>query len=291
MRKVSLVLIGIFFFQNFVSGQAVKLYELKNDNTFDRVNLTFKSGNSNTNVFPAINSGLNIYGKSGSETIDPVNSRLINRTHHIIVNEASDTRSNSRSITDLFFGDDNDNNFDLQLPADKPLQLNLTYAVGDAHVDLSDLAIEKLKINTGSADVFVTYTEGHNNLIEMDTFFVEVDMGSLTIDKMDLSRAQKVIADIGFGELTLTYTNEIKSTSHIQASIAAGNLLIQIPTNEIPVRISIHDSPLCQVKIPKSFNKIQNDTFVSPGYNSNSEEILDFDLNVGLGRIKFQSGE
>jgi len=116
-------------------------------------------------------------------------------------------------------------------------------------------------------------------------------MGSLSIDKMDLSRARQVFADIGFGGLTMTYSKEISFSSRVQTSIAAGYLFIQIPDDQIPVIITIHNSPLCHVDVPECYKKIKPDIFVSPGYDPDSDDLLDFDLNVGLGKIKFAIAE
>jgi len=63
------------------------------------------------------------------------------------------------------------------LTNDKPYSLDLTYGLGNANIDLSGLAIEKLKINTGSSDVLVSYNSGIENTVEMDTLFCEGGYG------------------------------------------------------------------------------------------------------------------
>ena len=83
----------------------------------------------------------------------------------------------------------------IYLSQETPFQLNLNYGIGDAKIDLSGLAVEQVKIKTGSADVNVSCLSGQLNRVEMDTFYVKVDMGELNIDQMNLSNAKNIIAD------------------------------------------------------------------------------------------------
>ena len=70
----------------------------------------------------------------------------------------------------------------------KPYFLELNYGVGNANIDLSGLAIKNLKIITGSADVNVGYYSALENQIDMDTFFVKVDLGSVNVKNLNLSQ-------------------------------------------------------------------------------------------------------
>ena len=168
------------------------------------------------------------------------------------------------------------------------MRLSLNYAVGDAKVDLSDLPIEKLDISSGSAEVNVEYMENKPNIIEMDSFLVKVELGSLTINKMNYSRARTVIADVGFGALLVDYSRPLTEPSDVYASVGAGNLIIGLPHDEkFPVIINIQNSPLCNVNLPKGYKKTKKHVYVSQGYDENAPNILSFNLDVVVGQIKF----
>jgi hypothetical protein len=168
------------------------------------------------------------------------------------------------------------------------MKLSLNYAVGNAWVDLSDLPIEKLKISSGSAEVKVEYLENRPNIVEMDSFLVNVDLGSLTIKRMNYSQARTVIADVGFGALLVDYSRAVEKSSDVYASVGAGNLIIGLPDDDkIPVIINIQNSPLCNVKIPKGYKKREKNVYVSQGYNEDASNILSFNLDVVIGQIKF----
>jgi hypothetical protein len=169
----------------------------------------------------------------------------------------------------------------------KPYSLELDYGVGNAHIDLSGLAIKKLKINTGSADVSVGYTSMENQ-VDMDTFSVKVDLGSLNIQNMNLSRTRYMVADVGFGNMTLDFSDTPLVSNKIKGSVGAGNLLILLPSNETPVLIRIHESWLCSVKLPEGLKKVKENTFANEAYKKNAKNSLTFDLDVSMGSIVFK---
>lgn len=168
-----------------------------------------------------------------------------------------------------------------------PMFLNLNYGFGEADVDLSDTMIKQLKINTGSADVQVRYSPGKMNKIEMDTFMVSVDMGSLNVKRVNLSKAKVIIAEVGFGSLRLDLSEKSVMRSHISASVGAGNLVIAVPKTNTPIVVYIDNSPLCHILFDKSFRQIQPNVYANESYNESAKNLLTFDLDVALGKISF----
>lgn len=169
----------------------------------------------------------------------------------------------------------------------KPYFLELDYGVGNAHVDLSGLAIKKLKINTGSADVNLGYSS-LENLVDMDTLSVKVDLGSINVSNLNLSRAKYMKADVGFGNMMLDFSNSPLVSNVIEGSVGAGNLIIVLPSSKIPVLVRINDSWLCSVKIPESMKKISANTFANAAYSKDARNSLVFNLDVSMGSIIFR---
>ncbi len=195
----------------------------------------------------------------------------------------------SRSISYRMFGSDkkqSDNLWKLFLTKEKSYDLNLKYGIGTANIDLSDLNIEKIKINTGSADVHIQ--SSNYNSVVMDTFNVQVDMGSVKVQNINKSNAKRVIADVGFGDLLLDFSDKPMTSTNVEGSVGAGNLMIILPNDGTPVKVKITDSWLCQVKMLKSLKSIGNSTFVNSSYNENAENLLSFDLDVSMCNIMFQ---
>lgn len=174
------------------------------------------------------------------------------------------------------------------LTNEMPYSLDLVYGLGNANVDLSGLAISKLKINTGSADVNVSYSSGLGNKVEMDTFYVKVDVGSLNVRQLHLSRSKYVLADVGFGNMMLDFSSKPLNANHVMGSVGAGNLVILLPSGDVPVLVKINESWLCSVNLSKSLQKIGKNTFANAAYTADAKDALTFDLDVSLGKIIFK---
>jgi hypothetical protein len=215
------------------------------------------------------------------------------KTCEIILNlEEVHAEGLSQTISTRFFGTTSSSSGDklwkMYLTDTKPYDLELNYGVGNANIDLSGLAIQKLKINTGSADVNVGYYSSLENQIDMDTFFVKVDLGSINVKNINFSRSRFVQADVGFGNMTLDFSDKPIVSNTIKGSIGAGNLTIILPQGETPVLVKIQDSWLCSVKVPSSLKKIASNTFANDAYTAGGKTALTFDLNVSMGNIIFK---
>ena len=197
----------------------------------------------------------------------------------------------SKKISYQVFGGEeriSDKFWKVYLTDTKPYSLDLDYGLGNANVDLSGLAIKRLKINTGSADVNVTYASGVENKVEMDTFFVKVDLGSLNVKQLNLSRSKVVIAEVGFGNIFLDFSNKPDHAPSVKGSVGAGNMIILLPEETVPVMVKINESWLCSVKLSKNLRRISANTYANAAYSSNPKNALTFDLDVSMGKIIFK---
>ena len=170
----------------------------------------------------------------------------------------------------------------------KPLDLNLNYAIGDTYIDLSDLPIEKMKMRSGSANVRVNYKKGKGNLMEMDTFLIKVDMGTFEAKNLHLCNANNIITDVGFGKVKMDFEDAKNINTDVSATVGAGRLEVLLPRESIPVKININDSPLCHVKIPRRFEKVADNVFVTPGFNEEEANFINFSIDVAVGNIVFK---
>jgi hypothetical protein len=287
----------LLFFLSFITfssllGQVRKYYTLENNLEFDKVNIVLTATSNSCCIKPTVNPNLvNIYGLDNNANPNIYSeTEILDRIQNLIIDLNNNDSKEEPSIARSFFSPStkSENHWDLYLSNEKTMRLSLNYAVGDAEVDLSDLPIESLDISSGSAEVNVEYMENKPNLIEMDSFLVKVDLGSLTINNMNHSRARTVIADVGFGALLVDYSSPLTEPSDVYASVGAGNLIIGLPDDDtFPVIINIENSPLCNVKLPKGFKKQKKHVYVSQGYHENASNILSFNLDVVVGQIKF----
>jgi hypothetical protein len=273
-------------------GQMKKQFTVEDSRDCENIRLCLKANSSNCYIKPSQDADiLNVFSNQDEDTYSHnFKKQITGKTCEIFLKlEENETEGVSHAISTRFFGSEappNDHFWKVYLTDDKPYLLELNYGVGKANVDLSGLAIKKLKINTGSADVNVGYSSLENQ-VDMDTFYVKVDLGSVNVRNLSLSRSRYTVADVGFGNMMLDFSNRPLISNKIKCSVGAGNLIIILPA-ETPILVKIHDSWLCSVKMPDYLKKIGENTFANTAYTSGSKNSLTFDLDVSMGSIVFK---
>ncbi|MEQ8927418.1 MAG: hypothetical protein RLO81_16475 [Fulvivirga sp.] len=292
MRE-GILLLGIGIISTSLTvAQVKKQFSIDNSDAVERVDLDF-GANSGTCFIKSstTNELLTVYGNQDYNSYShSFNKEISDNTCYIKLNLEDDKSAGlSRSISYRMFGSDektSDNLWKMYLSSEKVYDLNLRYGIGNANIDLSGLSIEKIKINTGSADVNLRASD--YNKVEMDTFYVQVDMGSVKVENVNFSKSKNIIADVGFGDLLLDFSDKSALATNVYGSVGAGNLMIVLPSSNTPVKVKISNSWLCKVSLLKSFKDIGNNTFVNEAYSENATNILNFDLDVSMGKIIFK---
>jgi hypothetical protein len=276
------------------SAQMKRQFTVENSLACESVNLHLKANTGDCFIKAGHNSEiLNVFSNQDQSSYShQYRKEIVNNACQVYLNfENTDSQSIGQTISTRMFGDEKpvDNKvWRMYLSDSKPYNLQLEYGVGNAHVDLSGLAIKKLKINTGSADVNIGYSSLENQ-VDMDTLSVKVDLGSLHVQNLNLSRTRYTSADVGFGNMTLDFSaNPPLVSNRIEGSVGAGNLTIILPSVQTPVLVTINDSWLCSVKIPRGMKKIRANTFANASYRENAKNALVFNLDVSMGNIIFK---
>lgn len=278
-----------------VNGQVKRQFNVENTSSCESIKLRVKANSGNCFVKPSQNADiLNVFSNQDTESFSHnFTKEIVGKT--CVVNlslEEVESSGFSQSISTRFFGasdkaSSGSKYWKMYLSDAKPYLLDLSYGVGNANVDLSGLSIKNLKINTGSADVSVGYSSLENK-IDMDTFAVKVDMGSVKVKNLNLARSHYVKADVGFGNMMLDFSGTPIGGNKIKGSVGAGNLIIILPDKDVPVLVTIHDSWLCSVNMTADFKKTGNQTFANAAYEKNPKNPVVFDLDVSMGNIVFK---
>ncbi len=276
------------------SGQLKKQFSIENSESCDQIELSLKAKTGNCFIRPSQNQDiLNIYSNQDlEEYAHSFSNEVKGKVCMIKLDLQQDNQSGvGHKISYKVLGADAvtaDKFWKVYLTDSKPYSLDLDYGLGNANVDLSGLAIKKLKINTGSADVNIAYNSGLENKVEMDTFSVQVDVGSVTVKQLDLTRSKVILADVGFGNLSLDFGTKALQRNRIKGSVGAGNLIISLPDESVPVVVRITDSWLCSIHLCKSLKKVSENTFANAAYVQDPKNAMIFDLDVSMGKILFK---
>jgi hypothetical protein len=274
-------------------GQIKKQFTVENTQACENIRLNLRANSGNCYIKPSQNAEiLNVYSNQDESSYShSYRKETRGKTCEVFLNlEEVYAEGIGQTISTKMFGNEkssSDKIWKMYLTDSKPYLLELNYAVGNAHVDLSGLAVKKLKINTGSADVHVGYNS-LGNQVDMDTFAIKVDLGSLNVKNLNLSRTRYMVADVGFGNMLLDFSNTPLVSNKIKGSVGAGNLVIILPDDSTPVFVKIKDSWLCSVKVPAGLKKVSENTFQSESYTKDAKNALVFDLDVSMGHIVFK---
>jgi hypothetical protein len=274
-------------------GQIKKQFTVETPVACESIRLSLRANSGNCYIKPSQNPEiLNVFSNQDEASYSHnFRKEIVGQTCEVYLNlEEEQSAGISQSFSANFFGSEKeggDKLWKMYLTESKPYDLEMNYGVGSANVDLSGLSIQKLKINTGSANVNVGYSSLENK-VDMDTFYVKVDLGSVNVKNLNLSKTKNMIADVGFGNMYLDFSNKPLVSNSIKGSVGAGNLTIILPTDDVPVLIKIHDSWLCSVTMPKSLKKVGDNTFANAAYSKGATQVLSFDLDVSMGSITFK---
>lgn len=295
MHRVILVVIATMMCGVQGHCQLKKFYSVKSDAEFDTVDFLLKAHSGTCFIKPSDNlDPVTIYGNPSFSEVNPTFYTITkNKTQKVkLVLEDYNQKGLSHTITYSMFGGDDEkeekNFWKVFLNDEKIYRLNLKYGVGDANVNLSGIPVSKLKIQTGSADVNVLYDEMKGNQCPMDTFYVKVDLGTVYAKKIQMSKAEHIIADVGFGNAILDFTGGNIQKCNIQATVGAGNLKVLLPETDCPAIVYFKNSPLCSLSLTEGFEEVDEDVYVNKSYSPDAENVLEFNVDVALGNITFE---
>jgi hypothetical protein len=295
MQKIfGLTIIGVTL-AGLAVGQIKKQFSVEDNASCEKIKLTVRSNSGTCFLKPSHNPEiLSVFSNQSTDEFSHQFKKVVNGNvcEVMLALEEEQSEGLSYTISTKVFGPEKqpqqEKFWKMYLSDAKPYLLDLNYGVGNANIDLSGLAVQNLKINTGSADVNIGYHSGLENLVEMDTFFVRVDLGSVSAKNLSLARTKYVMANVGFGNLMLDLSTTPVVSNHVVGSVGAGNLIILLPSDNTPVFVKIKDSWLCSVKMPNGLSKVSENTFSNAAYTKDPKNALTFDLDVSMGNIIFK---
>ena len=194
----------------------------------------------------------------------------------------------SQHISDLFDLHSHKNKWEVKLSQTKKYLLDLSYGIGNSKIDLSNAAIKNFNINTGSANVEIDFSDPVGNYCYIDSFVVNVGMGSVKAYHISRSKAPKIVAKVGFGNALLDFREEETLGCEIFASIDAGNLEVLLSSQESPTMIKLKHSPLCGISLPKEFEEVEEDVYINSLYHPHAINLKVFNIDVAMGNVIFK---
>ena len=279
------------------NGQLKKFYTIKETCSFDTIDFKLKAAQGNCFIknykdskYPMV-----IYGNPDLERINPSFSvKFKGRTCNTKLDlEAYNPFEVGDGLAFVMSRDSKEEKGDfwkILVNEKKVYRFNMKYGVGNTEVNLSNVKTNKMWLSSGSANVKIGYDEGQQNLVEMDTFFVKVDMGSIETHNLGNSRASNFVADVGFGTALLDFNGQDSQKLRCDAKIGAGSLDILIPHKTVPVIIYLKNSPFCGIKMEEDFEEVEDNVYVNHSYSAEADNLMVLDIDVALGTFSVSYG-
>ncbi len=202
-----------------------------------------------------------------------------------------ESESLGRTLSYRLFSNDDadfDHTWDIGLDGNFLYDLNLHFGIGKANLDFSYLPISNCKIKTASADVTLQYGSKKPNTVNMDTLMVAIHMGSLYAEDLHLSNAKKVLFDVSYGSVNLSFSDSMSGASEIATIVGAGSVNIQLPGQDLPYLVKIKSTAMCRTKVPSYLKEIEDKTYVSKGYQADAKNLMTFLIDVSVGSVSLR---
>ena len=266
-----------------VSSQSRKFYTIKDDNSYDKIIFRVKAESGNYKIRPSSRSNvIDIFGSPNHENLNPsFTSKKI--AHRIRSVNFTVENLYDPILSNLIVNESN--LWEFFINEKKTYDFSFDSKIADANINLSNIPIDNIDLVSGNANLFIIYEENGENPIKMDSLKIKIENGSLDTKNINLSNAKNIFTEIGFGNVILDIAKNKRKSFVSKTNLSAGQLIINLPLDDIGTKIIINNSPLSSVKLPKNFHEIDQNIFVNNLSKNNSTYIRSFIVDVGLGNI------
>lgn len=294
LRNLSLLFLMFFGGVNLSTAQLIKEFKVTQTKGFELVAVEFTSYKSTTNLKRIRTTDpLYIHGHLDRTNILPVFSNSIsnNILTAALVHKNVESENLGKSITSKIFSSsstDFDHTWDLGLTTNFLYHLDFSLGMGRSDFDLANLTINQLKIKSASSDVFVHYSSDNPNQVQMDTLLVTLNMGTVTLDKVNYTNAKMIIVEVNYGKINLDFSDGMSDGSQVIAAVGAGTLNLTLPSDSYPIKIKMKTTPMCRATLPKYFKALDSETYVTRGYKETDPKRIELTIDVGVGSITVQ---
>ncbi|MBU1290952.1 hypothetical protein KJ898_04035 [bacterium] len=169
------------------------------------------------------------------------------------------------------------NIWNLKLPFGVPLQLYINTATYSGDINLTNLQIENLYLNSGASQTIIVFNQP--NLIDLKN--INVKTGASTIKMLGLANANfnEMNFTGGAGSYTFDFSGNLTKKSKVNINVGAAKIILKIPSN-MGTKIIFRNFLASKLDI-RGFIKINDQTYISPEYGKSAAE-LDVEIKGGL---------
>lgn len=212
------------------------------------------------------------------------NSRGVKKAHLAIVD-----KHNNHDVNDALNSYSRvQNEWELYLAKKKKHKIELKYGSGNAHINLSELAIQKLSIDNSNASIVIDYEAEQPNVMEMDSMLLKVNKGYLRVNKAYYTKSKYCEIRVKYGTVSMDLSHKLLSESKIFAKVGNGTLRFDLPPEKSPIKISVKGGKFKLSDLPADFRKLSDGVYVNTSYYVNAPRSLEIEVNLAYGNLLFK---
>lgn len=178
--------------------------------------------------------------------------------------------------------DDDPQRYLMELRADPavPTKMVMNLGYGSAWLDLSGMDVRGLDVQSGNADVFITYKTPNTHPMTM--LNLKGGMGKFVVRNIEMARAENVILENGMGNTKIIVGETAYNKTNIALQVGTGACTLLVH-EKYPVKIILNSSMLSKVELPENLIETTDNTFVNLAYKANPQNAMTITVDVSMG--------
>jgi hypothetical protein len=161
------------------------------------------------------------------------------------------------------------NMWNLKLPSNIPLQLYINTATYSGDINLTNLQIENLCLNTGASQSNIIFDQP--NIIDLKN--INIKTGVSTVNFFGLANANfdEMSFNGGAGSYTFDFSGNLIKKSKVNIGVGAAKIILKIPSS-MGTKIIFKRLSASKLNI-RGFIKINDQTYINPEYGKREAEL------------------
>ena len=188
--------------------------------------------------------------------------------------DEEDYSTNISSLDKLF-----DNESELRLSPEVPVNLNMEVGVVKGELDLGGIKLKDCNLQAGVMKTNIDFSSP--NRITLNNMKVEAGVGKLNMYNLGNSNFRHLSFEGGVGSYNLYFEGKFRQIADADIHIGMGTLNLYLPRN-IGVRIKVDKSFLTSLNIDDIYKK--NDYYYNDQWSKTAAS-LDISIESGVGKI------
>ena len=169
---------------------------------------------------------------------------------------------------------------------DIPTSLSLELGKGGSMLDLSDIKLKNLKINSAFSDVLISYDKP--NQVSMDKMDIQAANAKVVIKNLEQALAKLIIIQNEMGETKLFVGDKSFPASDIHINSGVGDCTLIVDKDQ-PTKLILKSGIFSNVEVSDEFKPHGKGTYVNQAYQKDPAKCIKIFCTVDFGNISILS--